>query len=101
MTFSYFLDEFAPHMRETGGSRRRQQWKQNIRKIHSGREDDDDDDEDDDDDVDDVDDDDVDDVDDEDDDEEKEEKDIYTKNLTTPTEGWGTKSITTIYKKTI
>ena len=91
MTFSYFLDEFSPILRETGGSRRRQQWKQNIRKIHSGREDDDDDDdEDDDDDVDDVDDDDVDDVDDEDDDEEKKE-DIYTKNLTTPTEGWGKK----------
>ena len=62
MTFSYFLDEFTPLLRDTGGSRRRQQWKQNIRKIHSGREDADDDEDDDDD----VDDDDVDDEDDED-----------------------------------
>ena len=56
---------------------------------HDDDEDDDDVDDvdDEDDDVDDVDDDDVNDVDDEDDDE---EEDIYTKNLTTPTEGWGT-----------
>ena len=65
---------------------------------HSGREDDDDDDDDDDDeddddvdDVDDVDDEDDDDDDDNDDDDEEDEekKDIYTKNLTTPTEVWG------------
>ena len=86
MTFSYFLDEFSPQLTGTGGSRRRQQWKKTLGKYIA-----DDDDDEDDDDVDDVDD--EDDDDDNDDDEEDEEKkDIYTKNLTTPTEVWGIKS---------